>query len=505
MMTFAVDDVTPAAEPLPTRPAGGLFPDALAFGGDPARAVLEPDGVHPLLGAVARAFAEHRPLVLSPDAVWLTIAQGVAQHIRLHAEELRPRLVRHEGRKRLTITVDGELPRDADGWADLTESFGKLLAAEVDDELFACDFSTSTDVERTAGRIVLLDAYSPYFALWVTTVCGIPSLTLDGTVEDWRRIRARIDAVAGFGLEQWCRSLAPIADEFVRAAAGTPDADFWRRIYNPADAYGGDKITGWITRFYPYLTGARTDRPNPMLELPIGEPRDVTPTPDGVYWGPGISSDSVPATLSRVIVNVNDQSSGDNYAVALHAGLIGVAQDPDGALRPIAGWYVAPAPVEIDAVLDRLVREHTTTPPSDEAEHREEGGPADLLALYGRVGSATLFDGAWHLVPAAEWRRIEDIADDWTARTLIELPDGRWLALAVDYTAMRMHWIVCRVRSEEVTPYNWTYTAYFLADDPADVPVLGTSLAMVLDAAMDSGGDIAHLETARLADLLPQR
>ncbi|MEV4138816.1 DUF4419 domain-containing protein [Dactylosporangium sp. NPDC049742] len=29
-------------------------------------------------------------MVLSPDAVWLSIAHGVAQHVRLHAEQLRP-------------------------------------------------------------------------------------------------------------------------------------------------------------------------------------------------------------------------------------------------------------------------------------------------------------------------------------------------------------------------------------------------------------------------------
>ncbi|GIG87409.1 DUF4419 domain-containing protein [Plantactinospora endophytica] len=79
MVTFPVDAVSSAAEPLPTRPLGQLFDDALVVGGDPALPVLAPNGVHPLLGAVGRAFAEHRPLVLSPDAVWLTIAQGAAQ------------------------------------------------------------------------------------------------------------------------------------------------------------------------------------------------------------------------------------------------------------------------------------------------------------------------------------------------------------------------------------------------------------------------------------------
>ena len=35
----------------------------------------------------------------------------------------------------------------------------------------------------------------------------------------------------------------------------------------------------------------------------------------------------------------------------------------------------------------------------------------------------------------------------------------------------------------------------------ADVPLLGTSFVILLDAAMDSGGDVAHLETGRLDQL----
>ena len=257
MVTFPVDDVTPASTPLPTQPLGELFADALAVGGDPSVPVLVPDGVHPLLSAVARAFADHRPLVLSPDAVWLTIAQGLAQHIRLHAEDLRPRLVQHAGRKRLTLPLVGPMPTDADSWQMIVESFSKLLAAEISTvDMFDCDFSTSTEVERIAGQVVLLDAYSPYFSLWLMCVCGIPSITLTGTVEDWQKVRTRVDAIADFGLETWCRSLVPITDQFVRAAAGDVDTAFWQRIYNPVDAYGGEVITGWITRLYPYLSAA---------------------------------------------------------------------------------------------------------------------------------------------------------------------------------------------------------------------------------------------------------
>ncbi|GAA4091603.1 hypothetical protein GCM10022214_61000 [Actinomadura miaoliensis] len=487
----------PAAEALPTRPLGERFTDALLVGGDPALPVLAPDGVHPLLGAAARAFADHRPLVLSPDAVWLTILQGVAQHVRLHAEELRPRLVSHAGRKRITVVLDGPIPQDADSWQNVVELFGELLAGEIDDaDVFECDFSTSTDVERTAGRIVLLDAYSPYFSLWMTSVCGIPSITLTGTVEDWRRIRARVDAIAGFGLETWCRSLAPIADQFVRAAAGDVDTAFWRRVYNPADAYGGEVITGWIARLYPYLTGdGVADRPNPLLELPIGEPRDVT-VDGAVYGGPGIRSDSVPATLSRVRIDLNDRLGGGNRSVALHAGLVGVAQDDDGALRPVAGWYLAPATAEIDDVVDRIIRDHDTTSPQP---HFLSDLPADVLAVYRRIGSATLFDGAWRLRPVSELRWVWRGQDHPPIVTIIDLADGRSLGGAVDFATQTVHWVVCRIGKPVTGDDLW------LADAPGDVPVYGTSLALLLEAALDTGGDITHLETGRLDRLAASR
>src|SRR5512139_2223919 len=274
MVTFRVDDVVQAPEMLPTRPLGDRFPDALVVGGDPSLPVIEADGVHPLLSAVGHAFADHRPLVLSPDAVWLTIMHGLAQHVRLNAEELRPRLVNHAGRKNLTVTVDGVMPQDEASWRDAVELYGKLLLAEAKQaDGFDCDFSTSTHVEKVAGRIVLLDAYSPYFSLWMTFICGIPSITLTGTPEDWRKIRERIDAVATFGLETWCRSLIPIADQFVRASTGDVDLAFWRRIYSPIDAYGGKVVTGWAARFYPYLSSRGVaELPNPLLELPIDEP-----------------------------------------------------------------------------------------------------------------------------------------------------------------------------------------------------------------------------------------
>jgi hypothetical protein len=35
-------------------------------------------GEHPLIAAAHLAFSQHRPLLLSPDVIWVTIVQGLA-------------------------------------------------------------------------------------------------------------------------------------------------------------------------------------------------------------------------------------------------------------------------------------------------------------------------------------------------------------------------------------------------------------------------------------------
>src|SRR3712207_455320 len=101
MTTFAVDPVEEALAPPTTKPLQEGLEGVRWFAPGPETRVLASTHAHPLLEAVHCAFSEHRPLVLSPDVVWLTIAQGFTQHIRLNAETFRSRLVRHEGRKKL--------------------------------------------------------------------------------------------------------------------------------------------------------------------------------------------------------------------------------------------------------------------------------------------------------------------------------------------------------------------------------------------------------------------
>jgi hypothetical protein len=222
---------------------------------------------HPLIDAIHTAFAQHRPLILSPDDIWLVIAQGFSHHVTENAEKLRPRLVRHQGRRDLIADVSD---LSAVSFEQAIGSFSAQIRDETDPvlhETLICDFSTTTPASRVASEVALMDTFSSYFTYTVNCICGIPKITIQGSPEDWRRIRSRVEVLGTYELEWWVSRLRPILDEFVLAARGKPTPDFWRAIYKPEEAYATTLTTGWITDLFPYLGDSPRRNRNQVLAL----------------------------------------------------------------------------------------------------------------------------------------------------------------------------------------------------------------------------------------------
>ena len=68
------------------------------------------------------AFAEHRPMAVTPDLLWHYIVRGISTHIHKYSEELRKKFVSHEGKKELTVFRE-KLDLDADDWSSLFKEF----------------------------------------------------------------------------------------------------------------------------------------------------------------------------------------------------------------------------------------------------------------------------------------------------------------------------------------------------------------------------------------------
>ena len=147
------------------------------------------------VGAVHTAYYKHYPLVLSPDMIWQCVAQGFAIHVNKNAEKLRHLFVAHEGKKKIEVRRDefvkGSPDNDWEGaLADISEEVRKNVGDEIH-SILTPEFSTTGPVERAAAQVAMMDAFKEYFDYECATLCGIPEITLKGTVADWKKLREK--------------------------------------------------------------------------------------------------------------------------------------------------------------------------------------------------------------------------------------------------------------------------------------------------------------------------
>lgn len=344
-MRFQVSDVQ--VERRPSHPRGHVEKLTGMLGTKP-EAVSKPmmsnivwtrDG-NQLVEAVGMSFASHYPLVLSPDSIWLTITQGLANHINRYAEVVRKRFVDHEGKAQIVIRRDSFIKGAPDNdWEGAFAEFSDQIKGHIgskNHEMIVADFSTTKATERAASEVVLMDAMQSYFEYGMMTCCGIPDVELTGTVEDWERLRHKIDGWAFDGdadLKWWTDPLTIVLDTFVAAAKGDINREWWENFYKEKSQGGSGaitKVTGWINWFFPYTYSDRRSKElvrNPKMGV------------RGIEYGDGLTESQYPGSLSKVPFEWNYY--GDCFNMELVAGITAVRQDPNSfAVAPNVGWAV---------------------------------------------------------------------------------------------------------------------------------------------------------------------
>lgn len=300
---------------------------------------------HPVLGALQLAFHCHHPLTLSPDMIWLLICQGVAQQINIHTESLRSKFVQHAGKIKVSVRRDDFFKGSPENpWGEMIDELCQQVRNEIGPvlDLFVPQFSTTGPTERIVGEIVLLDAMQRYIEYEFRSLCGIPAITLQGTVEDWQSLADRAEAFAEFDLEWWLTPLRPILQELVATAKGAFQRDFWESIYKYESVSGGDVITGWIVAFFPYLNDNQGNPTVKNIWLANGGRRLRSLLAGAVrgrqLWrSPKLRE--FPSSLARAPFTWDYRDQ--RFDMELLGGFVGVAQDETTlTLRPEIGWAI---------------------------------------------------------------------------------------------------------------------------------------------------------------------
>ena len=296
---------------------------------------------------ILQAYADHRPLVLSPDMVWLIISQGFSRYVNAHTEEMRDLLVSHEGKMELVTISDDNILLPGANWEDVLNDFSACIARETKGELadlMTADFTTTSITERIASQISLMDVVKEYFIFTrISAICGIPTITLEGTPEDWQKVLDKVSRLRKYNLEKWSDDLVAILKEFVQASKGKPNKMFWQNIVKKRrvdqinigrgclpDPKRTTYVDGWILKFFPNADGE---------------------TSDSVMWSHNMPQEMVRVNFQQVLTDPSTGMPLDTIPVQLWSGFVGVEENATThALTPKIGWLARIGDEESDEV-----------------------------------------------------------------------------------------------------------------------------------------------------------
>jgi hypothetical protein len=287
---------------------------------------------NPLLSAVYLAFSYHLPLVLSPDVIWNTIMQGVATHVSHDPEKHRAVFVSHQGKKTLTVR-DDSLRRGApdNNWGATACKFPPLIAEYLSGkaalQALETRFSTTDATAEVAHAMVFMDVVKSYFEYRVSTLCGIPTVELTGTKEDWQKLKSALGLLDELELAPWRVQLDSILAHFEGAFDNKVDTSFWNDIFLEHGAFGSGGVTtisGWIGALFLYVN------------------KEVNPVAMGQGTKVRLDPVDFPSGLSETPFTW--EYFNEEYPMLLRGGLVGVTVDQaTHAVAPQLGWLVTEA------------------------------------------------------------------------------------------------------------------------------------------------------------------
>jgi hypothetical protein len=322
--------------------------------------------------ACIKAYSNHYHLIIRPDDVWITILTQLSLYVNAHAEELRSHFVQREGQKELLVEMDAD--RYHCSWNKIVAQFTVELGKNINDpslkDWILQEFSTTTDTDRAVAAIAMMGTLQAYFTYMSYLRCGIPSVTLEGTREDWVKLR---DAVAdpkrlpmfGKETEEWSRVLGGVLNRFVDSydrPSSLKTKNFWQNIAHYSGGGSGPRYwSGWITAFCfwddegKFLRGMDTELGKSskggmgsVFKSVLPDWIDTTLRIDGQVFH-RVDSNKVPPSWISVPIIINEL--GTEYKAKMVAGVVGYDVSESGkklengkkgldTLKPQTGWWI---------------------------------------------------------------------------------------------------------------------------------------------------------------------
>ena len=290
-----------------------------------------------LIQGLIAAYKNHYPITISPDMIWILIMQGFSRFMEKYENLVRERFVNFTGKKDLKLERLQYSPYNAskEVWDGIIKEFvqkiGNNVGKEVVDNL-ECDFSTTSAVAKVTSQVCIMSAMKQYFTYRVLMAgCGISSITLEGSIKDWEKIKSKLEFLSTKAFKWWTKHLIPIIDNIITTKKyystygqlNQELIDFWKgmiRLKGKGDLYDPHMINGWIVKFIPNLRGEKPTIYEELLETNV--PDQIISCPMEITW-------------------LSMQGKRVDFSCSLFSGFYGMVQDKKTFnVKPVIGYAI---------------------------------------------------------------------------------------------------------------------------------------------------------------------
>ncbi|PON30867.1 hypothetical protein TGAM01_v200287 [Trichoderma gamsii] len=206
------------------------------------------------------AYGKHHHLTIRPDNVWFAILSQLGFYLGKHSKpkRLRCNTVLPEGTKQITLAYRDGHSSGSRIYAYLAQKLNDEIFDEIQDPLWATpSFTTTTDTDRAVASALLMGTMQPYYECDLVMLCGLPSVTLLGEIEDWQEINGRIDYLYQLDrapLTRFANMLRPILRHMIHSFTHPTSEEiksFWNTMVTTRPPVDGEYVvlSGWITAF----------------------------------------------------------------------------------------------------------------------------------------------------------------------------------------------------------------------------------------------------------------
>ena len=292
-----------------------------------------------LIAGLVHAYKNHYPITVSPDMLWILILQGYSRFMEKYSELVRERYVNFEGQKKICVERMGIFPREAkkEVWQDIIQEYITKIESNIGKEIITnleANFTTTTSAILTTSQVSILSSMKQYFTYSLLMGgCGISSITLEGSIEDWQKMKSKLEFLETKALKWWTKHLIPIIDNIIETKKFYKEnnkineklVEFWKdmiKLKKKDGSYEPDVINGWIIKFIPDYS---EQKPKLYEEIKEGD------IPDEIICCP----------LELISLSLDGKKS-ENFKCDLASGFFGMVQDKETfTVKPVIGYAIA--------------------------------------------------------------------------------------------------------------------------------------------------------------------